>query len=235
MTGPSVFFRQLSVTANGHSLLKPLDLSLSGGQWHAIAGPNGGGKSTLLKALCGQHHHQGCIAIDWSGSDRQEIGYVPQLAPFDASLPVTARDFLMLNSQRRPIWQRYKSDPDIERVVERLHIMSLLDKRLGTLSTGERQRVLLAAALLKSPTLLLLDEPIAGVDQAGKQLMLTILERFHQQGGTTIMVEHDPSVIKQKCDTVTIINGGLVRHHTPETDIQMQPVTSAMWEGAVPC
>lgn len=216
MTGPSLQLTNVSVTVKGITLLEPLDLTLAGGQWHGIAGPNGGGKSTLLKAIAGLHNHSGSIALHWPNG-RNNIGYMPQLSPFDASLPVTALDFLRMHGDKRPVWQRFKGDSKIEAVINRVAIQKLLHKRLGTLSSGERQRVLLACALMNHPHILLLDEPLAGVDKQGREQILEILSQFKAEGGSLIMIEHDWQILQSHCDTLSWIDGGLQSHGTPRT------------------
>jgi zinc transport system ATP-binding protein len=182
----------------------------------------------LLKALAGLLNHQGRIERHWQSGDLQQIGYMPQLAPFDATLPVTALDFLRMNSKKRPVWQRYKTDPALEAAIEKVGVAHLLQKRLGTLSTGERQRILLTSALLHQPSLLMLDEPIAGVDRQGREQIIGLLDEFRQQGGTILMVEHDWQIIQQHCDSVSWIDGGLVAHGTPDTVFAGMQATAIM-------
>lgn len=214
MIGPSLHLTDLAVSVKGLPLLTSMNLSLDGGQWHGIAGPNGGGKSTLLKAVAGLHNHTGRIELHWP-EGRHEIGYMPQLSPFDASLPVTALDFLRMHCDKRPVWLRFKCNPKIDSVVAKVGIEGLLSKRLGTLSSGERQRVLLACALLNNPHILLLDEPLAGVDKNGREQILDILVAFKAAGGTIIMIEHDWHILQQQCDTLSWIDGSLQSHGAP--------------------
>ena len=216
MMGPSLHLSNVGVTVKGQVLVTPLSLQLEGGLWHGIAGPNGGGKSTLLKAIAGLHNHVGEIALHWP-SDRGQIGYMPQLSPFDASLPVTALDFLRMHCDKQPVWRRYRGNSAIEQVIERVQIKGLLTKRLGTLSSGERQRVLLACALVKQPDILLLDEPLAGVDKTGREQIMSLLREFKAEGGTLIMIEHDWQILQAHCDTLSWIDGGLLHHDSPDT------------------
>ncbi|WP_425641893.1 metal ABC transporter ATP-binding protein [Marinomonas gallaica] len=217
--GPSLHLANLTVAVKGMTLLSAMDLSLEGGLWHGIAGPNGGGKSTLLKAIAGLHNHSGTIELHWP-EGRDAIGYMPQLSPFDASLPVTALDFLRMHCDKRPVWLRFKGDPKIAAVVEKVRIQGLLGKRLGTLSSGERQRVLLACALLNRPHVLLLDEPLAGVDKYGREQILEILMNFKADGGTIIMIEHDWQILQQYCDSLSWIDGTLQAHGEPNSVLQ---------------
>ncbi|MCB5161081.1 metal ABC transporter ATP-binding protein [Marinomonas algarum] len=215
MTGPTLILDKVAFYIQNNALLAPSSTTLFGGGWHAIAGPNGGGKSTLLKAIAGLLNHQGNITLQWH-NDAKTVGYMPQLSPFDASLPITSSDFLRMHSDKQPVWQRYKKNPKIETVIEKVGINSLLNKRIGTLSTGERQRVLLACALLNEPSILLLDEPMAGVDKQGRAHILRLLQSFKETGGTLIMVEHDWQIIQDCCDTLVWVDGEILAHDAPE-------------------
>ncbi|MBR7889763.1 metal ABC transporter ATP-binding protein [Marinomonas sp. A79] len=205
---------KVAVVVQNNPLLTPSSATFFGGGWHGIAGPNGGGKSTLLKAIAGLLNHRGNISLQWP-KGKGEVGYMPQLSPFDASLPITVSDFIRLHSDKQPVWQRYKTDPKIEAAIEKVSIQALLKKRIGTLSTGERQRVLLACALLNEPDMLLLDEPMAGVDKQGREQIIQLLQDFKNSGGTLIMIEHDWQIIQDCCDSLAWIDGGLKDHNAP--------------------
>ncbi|MEO9274477.1 metal ABC transporter ATP-binding protein [Marinomonas sp. 5E14-1] len=215
MKGPTLVIEKVAFYIQNNPLLMASSAQFNSGGWHGIAGPNGGGKSTLLKAIAGLLNHQGSIRLEWPNG-RGSIGYMPQLSPFDASLPVTASDFIRLHTDKQPVWKRYKKDPRIEAVVDKVGIQSLLPKRLGTLSTGERQRVLLACALLNEPEILLLDEPMAGVDKQGRTQIIQLLQEFKNAGGTLIMIEHDWQIIQECCDTLAWVDGVLTDHDSPQ-------------------
>ncbi|MFT2099003.1 metal ABC transporter ATP-binding protein [Marinomonas sp. 2405UD66-6] len=216
MNGPSLLLENVAFYIQNQPLLATSSAQFYGGGWHGIAGPNGGGKSTLLKAVAGLLNHKGKIALHWPNS-RGNIGYMPQLAPFDASLPITSSDFIRLHTNRQPVWQRYKKDSKVEAAIEKVGIRSLLSKRVGTLSTGERQRVLLACALLNEPDILLLDEPMAGVDKQGREQIIQLLGDFKASGGTLIMVEHDWQIIQECCDTLAWVDGALIDQDIPNS------------------
>lgn len=206
---PTVCFTNTGVTLGTNTLLNAFDFTVEPGCWLGIVGPNGGGKSTLMKALLGLVPHQGQIYLDWP-AEAGKIGYVPQLAPFDATLPITVLDYLRMVSEDAPVWLSYKRNKKISEYMARFNIVDFADKRIGTLSTGERQRVLLCGALVNEPDILLLDEPLAGVDKQGHQLILDILHDYHQQGKSILMVEHHWHVIEAYCDRVALIDGKLV-------------------------
>lgn len=209
-TSPSVIFNNASVKIERNQLLSSFDMEIEPGCWLGVVGPNGGGKSTLLKALLGQVPHQGEICLGWHQGKKGAIGYVPQLAPFDATLPVTVLDYLRMVSEDRPVWLRYKESKKIAKTMARFEIADFANKRIGTLSTGERQRVLLCGALLNDPDILILDEPLAGVDKQGHQLILDILNDFHQTGKSILMVEHHWHVVEKYCQQIALVDGTLI-------------------------
>ncbi|NRA83356.1 MAG: ATP-binding cassette domain-containing protein [Gammaproteobacteria bacterium] len=218
--GPAIEIKDLVIKLANVTLLKSMTTTMEAGLWHGIVGPNGGGKSTLLKSIAGLMPYHGTIDMAWHNDHPPIIGYMPQLAPFEPSLPISVLDYLRLNSQNRPVWFSFKNRKDISQVVELLHIEALLNNRLGTLSMGERQRVLLATALLQKPSLLLLDEPLAGIDKAGQRKILDVLTDFKNQGGTIVMVEHNWQVLQQYCDRAYLINGGLTNNGLPNEIIK---------------
>lgn len=215
-TGPNIDITNLGIKLGKVTLLESLSTTMKSGLWHGILGPNGGGKSTLLKSIAGLMPHTGSIAMTWEKAKAPAIGYMPQLAPFEQSLPISVLDYLRLNSQNRPVWLSFKNTKAINQMVELLGIQGLLKNRLGTLSMGERQRVLLATALLQEPSLLLLDEPLAGIDKAGQEKILDVLSAFKKHGGTIVMVEHNWQVLQQYCDQAYFIDGGLKKSGLPK-------------------
>ena len=215
LQGPAIEINNLGIQLGQVTLLDSVSMTMSAGLWHGILGPNGGGKSTLLKSIAGLMPHSGTINMAWEHEQAPQIGYMPQLAPFEQSLPISVLDYLRLNSQNRPVWLTFKKTKAINHIVELLGIENLLKNRLGTLSMGERQRVLLGCALLQEPKLLLLDEPLAGIDKAGQETILDVLSAFKNQGGTIVMVEHNWQVLQQYCDQAYFIDGGLKRSGKP--------------------
>lgn len=205
----------LKVELNQVTLLDDVTLAIEPGTWFGIVGPNGGGKSTFIKALLGLVPHQGSVQFHWPKTAKRRIGYMPQLAPFEPSLPITVNDYLRINCEKRPVWQRIKPNAELEALIVKLQISALREKRIGTLSMGERQRVLLCAALANQPDLLILDEPLAGIDKAGQQNMLAILKAYHDEGGTVMMIEHNWEVIHQYCEQVIWVDGTIVANDSP--------------------
>ncbi|MBI3038519.1 metal ABC transporter ATP-binding protein [bacterium] len=212
---PAVQIENLSVKFNGMEILKNIHAHIEHGCITAIIGPNGAGKTTLLSALLGLVPCSGIIRFLNENGDvyPPRLAYVPQNLEFDRQSPVTVLDFIALRHQKKPLWMGL-SRSTIEasqEALEKLKVSHLLRKPIGKLSGGEIQRVLLAIALRDNPELLLLDEPISGVDVAGGHLFCDILEKLRRQRQLTIvMVSHDLSVVSQHADRVICLNRSVV-------------------------
>ncbi len=167
--GPSIFIEQLSLQYGNDTILDNLNLTLEGGHIHLFVGPNGGGKTSLLKSILGLTPFQGEIQIH----GEYRIGYVPQKAQFEYSLPLSVMDFMLLSQSRQPLFlgshRRAREKAMVQ--LERLGMASRAERRMGQLSGGEQQRVLFAQALLDAPNLLVLDEPTTGMDKQGIEII----------------------------------------------------------------
>lgn len=219
-SSPEIQFNNVAVRINQSELLSNVCLTVEAGSWLGIVGPNGGGKSTLLKAMLGLQPYEGEISYSWPGTKKGRIGYVPQLAPIEPTLPITVLDYLRMVYEDAPVWWRCKHRSAIKRWMATFEITQFATKKLGALSTGERQRVFICGAMLCSPDVLLLDEPLAGVDKTGQKTLLAILQNYHQQGNTIIMVEHHWQVIEQYCQYAALIDGDLIDIDTPVNVLQ---------------
>ena len=206
--GPSIVLEQVAVSEGSQVLLDPITVTFAAGNWHAILGPNGGGKSSLLKTLLGLKNHHGKISLHRpAGTDQKRVqqtnlGYVPQLVPFDVSLPISLRDYLLISLTRRPVFFGRELNGAVQAALEQVRLHDKLERRLGDLSGGERQRLMLVCALLQQPSLLILDEPMSGLDASGRDDTTALLARFRDAGGTILMVEHDWSLVQTHCDVV---------------------------------
>ena len=207
-SGASVTFHNVSVTIGGVPILEGIDATVPPGSSTAIIGPNGAGKTTLITALLGQTPYDGTIEIGCEGGPVR-IGYVPQRLDFDRGMPLTVTDYLVMGPQRRPLWLgagRRRRARALE-LLERVRAAHLAGRRLGALSGGELQRVQLALALEREPNLLLLDEPAAGVDIRGGQLLCELLESIqHELGFTQLMVSHDLPLVTAHASHVICLN-----------------------------
>lgn len=211
-----------SVKIGRMTILDRVNLHIHCGQLTAVIGPNGAGKSTLLKAVLGEIPHQGTLHyVDAKGkhTGHPVIGYVPQYLRFDVSAPISVMDIFMACLSNRPVWI-FPTRPLRRRVLRslaRVHADHLIDRRLGALSGGELQRVLLALALDPMPDLLLLDEPVSGVDQNGLELFYEILSELRaKEDMAIILISHDLNMVARHADQVVLLNHSVVTSGTPE-------------------
>ena len=202
--GPRIDFAGIDLTLGRTRILEQVAFSVTAGSVHAIVGPNGGGKSSLIKTLLGQMPHQGQLTLHWPG-DQQVIGYVPQALEFDRGLPMTVDDFMAAMCQRRPAFLGLsrRVQPAIDAALARVGMLDKRKRRMGALSGGERQRVLLAQGLIPEPQLLVLDEPMSALDEAGIQVFEQLLHGWRQAGTTVLWIEHDLQAVLRLADRVT--------------------------------
>ena len=206
MQGPSIEFDHVGLTLGATRILEDISFSIAAGTTHCIIGANGGGKTSLVRSLLGQMPHTGRIAIHWH--DNRVIGYVPQSLDFDKTLPVTVNDFMALTCQRRPVFlgMSRSNRRQVEGVLDRMGLGGKGRYKLGTLSGGERQRVLFAQALIPEPSLLVLDEPMTGLDIGGRAILERSIAEFARAGGTVVWINHDIVQVSELADTLTYID-----------------------------
>ena len=214
--------QNLSVKIGSDKILKDVNLHIHCGQMVALIGPNGAGKSTLVKAILGQREYEGVIAFSAPGMRHRKpprIGYVPQSPSFDPGDPVSVADLFACCMSRRPAFlglSKTMREKTLE-CLERVHGEDLIDKRVGTLSGGELQRVLLALALEPLPNILILDEPLSGVDVEGQTGLMDMLDEIRKTYDLSIlMITHDFGMLHQYADRVVLIDHGIVKKGTPE-------------------
>ena len=202
----------VGVRLGGINIIHDVNAVMQCGEVTAIIGPNGAGKSTLLKAIMGLVPYTGEVRFcseNLCGGGRPNIGYVPQFLDFDRGTPITVLDFLSLKDQRTPLWLGHKKEM-IKAAEESLGwagAAHLINKPLGKLSGGETQRVMLAFALLGHPDIILLDEPVSGVDAAGEEIFAELLRKLQaEQHFTVALVSHDLSVVTQHANRVICLN-----------------------------
>ncbi len=217
----------LSVQIGADSILKDVNLHVHCGEMVALIGPNGAGKSTFLKAILGQREYTGTVAFSEPGqrSKKPRIGYVPQSPAFDPSDPVSVADLFACCMSRRPAFLGLgKTMRDfVLECLERVHGEELIDKRIGTLSGGELQRVLLALALEPMPNILILDEPLSGVDVEGMQSLMDMLDEIREIYDLSIlMTTHDFSMLPRYADQVVLIDRGVRKLGKPDEVLQSE-------------
>jgi zinc transport system ATP-binding protein len=205
---PLLQIQNLGVRYENHWALRGVDLDIWRGELLAFIGPNGAGKSTLLKALLGLVPlAEGRIAHE---APSPRIGYVPQKLALDAGFPLSVAEFLAVNHPGPRSWfggVPTKQRPAIMDALDRLGAAPLARQVVGTLSGGQLQRVLLAAALLQNPQLLLLDEPSANIDRRGSEELQLLLHDLHDKLDLTIIfVSHDLHFVSHLATRVGCLN-----------------------------
>ena len=202
-------------------ILQDVNIHIHCGELTALIGTNGAGKSTLLKAILGEVKHSGRLKyFDAKGvrSGHPSIGYVPQYLNFDLSTPTSVLDVFMACLTKIPSW--LINTPSIRNRVsqslERVKAAHLIDRRLGALSGGELQRILLALALDPIPDLLLLDEPVSGIDQNGLELFYNIVSELRENYDLSIiLVSHDLGLVEKYADRVILLDRTVICNGTP--------------------
>ena len=210
----------LSVSIGPDTILKDMNLHVHCGEMVALIGPNGAGKSTFLKTILGQLEYEGIIAFSEPGhrSRKPRIGYVPQSPAFDPSDPVSVADLFACCMSRRPAFLGLGKtmEETVLECLERVHGEDLIHKRIGTLSGGELQRVLLALALEPMPNILILDEPLSGVDVEGMATLMDMLDEIRKEYDLSIlMTTHDFGMLDRYADQVVLIDHGIKIQGTP--------------------
>ena len=206
--------KNLTVRYNDHVILNQLNFWVNSGEIVAIIGPNGSGKTTLLKAILGLIPHQGEVTI-FGGSPRlalDNIGYVPQRLDFDRTFPLTVNEFLNFIKVKNRPWR--------EEVLREVGVNTFMDKRLGELSGGQLQRLLIAKALLKEPKLLMLDEATSGVDIAAEMTFFELIEHLNKTHNVTIMlISHEVQMVYKFATQILCLNKDLVCNGRPKEAI----------------
>ena len=214
--------QNLSVKIGNDNILENVNLHVHCGQMIALIGPNGAGKSTFLKAVLGQREYEGVISFSAPGMrhrHKPRIGYVPQSPTFDPGDPVTVADLFACCMSKRPAFLGLSKNmkKKVLQCLERVHGADLMNKRVGTLSGGELQRVLLALALEPIPNILILDEPLSGVDVEGMETLMDMLDEIRKTYDLSIlMTTHDFAMLPKYADQVVLIDHAVVCKGTPK-------------------
>jgi len=211
-----------SVMLGNKNIFQNVNLHIHCGELTALIGTNGSGKSTLLKAILGEVNHSGTLEyLDEKGARTGHplIGYVPQYLNFDPSTPTSVFDLFMACLTQIPSWlvaPRHVRNRVLQSL-EKVKAGHLIDRRLGALSGGELQRIMLALALEPIPDLLLLDEPVSGIDKNGLELFYAIVSDLRKNYDLSIiLVSHDLDLVAHYADRVVLLNGTIICNGSPE-------------------
>jgi ABC-type Mn2+/Zn2+ transport system ATPase subunit len=175
-------------------VLQGVRVAVGAGEFVAVIGPNGGGKSTLLRGLLGSLPPR---AGRREAAPGLRLAYVPQELGVDRDLPLTAHDLVWMGT-----WSRAGAAMSVSEALARVDLAGARQRRFADLSGGQRQRVLLARALIGGPQLLLLDEPVSGVDHAAQETIYTVLSAAVRQGAAVVIVTHQLSVLAGRAQRV---------------------------------
>lgn len=214
---PALAVRGLSAGYNGRPVLSDIEFNIPRGERVAVIGPNGAGKSTLFKVIVGLltpqagevwvhgHSHQ--------AGDCPSLGYVPQREQVDWTFPVSVADVVMMGRTREIGWLRQAGERDRQAVREALENVGMQAWRgasIGELSGGQQQRVFMARALAQQADILLLDEPLSGIDPQAQAALLDTLDELRQRDVTVLLATHDLDLAVSRFDRVMVLAGRMV-------------------------
>jgi manganese/zinc/iron transport system ATP- binding protein len=214
--------REVSAGYGDGLVLRDVDLAVARGSIVGIIGPNGSGKSTLLRAILGLAPVvSGSVTLDGRpvSAQRHRIAYVPQREAVDWSFPITAEQVVMMGRYPRVGWLRMPGTPDLAAVregLDRVAMADLAQRQIGALSGGQQQRAFLARALVQEASVLLLDEPLTGVDQTTEQLVVALLRELRDAGATVLHTTHDLESAAELSDQLCFVNRRVVAFGPPD-------------------
>lgn len=218
----------ISVKIGNNTILENINLHIHCGKLTAIIGKNGAGKSTLMKAILGEIKHEGTISFQDMGKNEMvdlKVGYVPQNLIIAKNTPTSVYDLFASYISKAPVFL-YKNKKVYEQVKTQLAIFEaqdLIDKAVCDLSGGELQRVLLSIAITPVPNLLLLDEPISGIDHNGMELFYKNIDKLKQNFDLAIiMISHDFEFVRKYADSVILLDKTIRKEGTPEEVISSE-------------
>jgi zinc transport system ATP-binding protein len=226
MTGPNtgpnpVAIENLWVRLDGRTVLEDVNLEVKEGDFLGLIGPNGGGKTTLLKAILGlmKPSHGRVLVYGMSPETaRKRVGYLPQKSLFDKNFPITALEAVIMGRYgKRGLLGRYSPD-DKDAALSALEAVGMeehADREIGALSGGQQQRVFVARALVSEPDLLLLDEPATGIDSSRQREFYELLRDMNEKM-TIIMVSHDISAVSTYVKKIACVSRKLYYHGSKE-------------------
>ncbi len=221
-------------------VLEDISLELDSGELLCIMGPNGAGKTTLLKAilgiikpLAGEVRVLGLNPAMVPLRVRRLVGYVPQRERIDPTLPVTVRDVVLMGRVPKLSPLRSFTTRDIEAAREAaraLEVLDMWDEPFGHLSGGQQQRVLIARALASDPRILLLDEPLSGVDSHTQSIIIGLLKKLSEKRISTVLVTHNATPFLEATDKLLVLNRRIIAYGPPEEVLELPEVADMYGE-----
>jgi manganese transport system ATP-binding protein len=228
---PAAIGRDVELRYDDLIALARCDFGVPAGRTTAVIGPNGSGKSTLLAAVAGIHEPSAGSVTVLGAPPREasvRVAFVPQSTKVNDALPVTVREVVMMG--RYPSLGFLRRFGDVDRVavdgaIDRLNLTDLSARHLRELSGGQRQRVFVAQGLAQDHDLLLLDEPMTGLDGVSAGIVRTVIEEERASGRTVILTTHDLEEA-QTCDHVILVNGTVVAEGTPDEVLTVETLSA---------
>jgi len=219
MNGGLITLRGVSAGYGGTPILHDIDLDLNDGDFMAVVGPNGGGKTTLFRTILGLIEPlEGEVSVMGSAPSKGcvNIGYVPQFGSFDRKYPVLAEEVVAMGLRSRQSLNPFAGSDraSVKDAMEYTGSMDFARKRIGELSGGQLQRTLLARALVSRPRILLLDEPTASLDPDMRSGVYDILRKASEDGITVMMITHDLKGIEDRVTRIVRVDRELTEIKT---------------------
>lgn len=213
-----VSLKNVTVKYGSYTAIESANLEIFEGDFIGIIGPNGGGKTTLIKTILGSVPYSGDITLSPTLFDnsRRLIGYLPQQTTFDRQFPISVIEVVLSGLQsQKGFSRRYKTAEHNKalQLLDNMGISSIADRQIGEISGGQMQRVLLCRAIIAEPKLLILDEPTNFVDKRFESELYDILRELNKQM-TIVMVSHDVHNISSAVKSIVCVNRTIHRHNT---------------------
>lgn len=229
---PILAVEDLSVAFNGYYALSEVTFHLHAGELVALVGPNGAGKSTLLKAIAGVlTPTRGQIKVYGTGPGKHIcIAYIPQRSQVDWKFPVSVEDVVMMgrSAKLKPFFLPGKQDwAKVHSALDMVELGELAKRQIGQLSGGQQQRMFIARALAQEAELMLMDEPLTGLDLPAQESLLVLLKRLHQRGITILAATHDLNQAAQSFERILLLNQRLIAFGSAEQVLQPQVLLQA--------
>jgi len=229
---PILDVSHLTVRYNGHVALEDITFHLHNGERVAVLGPNGAGKSTLFKAVAGvMPPTSGEVNIYGSRPRRHVcIGYIPQRSQVDWNFPVSVADVVMMGRSAKlgPLNWPHKKDWDfVQHALETVEISNLASRQISQLSGGQQQRMFIARALAQEAELMLMDEPLTGLDTPSQEGILNLLDRLKQENVTVMVATHDLEQAASHFDRILLLNHHLVAFDKPQAVLHTENLLKA--------
>ncbi len=214
---PEIIINNVSFAYKQRNILEDVNLLIKKNEFASIVGPNGGGKTTLLKLVLGMiKPDKGQVRIFGKSPDkvRRRIGYMPQYAHLDMDFPANVMDVVMMGRlSKTTLWFSKKDRVEALSAIDEVGMADFIDTEFNELSGGQKQRILIARALCSRPDIMLLDEPTANVDHKTEENLFSILQNLNSNM-TILLVSHDLGFVSKYVKSVICVNRRVVIHPT---------------------